>query len=165
MAKMISGALLCAALAALGGCYAPTVSDCTVSCTEEGDCASGQLCGSDGLCAASAVAGQCAAATLDAGPGGDARRDASTAIVLDVQITGKGNVIVAGRGTCSWRDPQHGQCTYNLSPGIAQRVDAVDVQDHQVFASWTSVACRGQGARCSFTPTADTALTVRFDRP
>jgi hypothetical protein len=47
-------------------CYDPSLRDCAVACRNGGDCATGQICGDDGWCAAPAVAGRC-----------DAARDAS----------------------------------------------------------------------------------------
>ncbi|HEY5938375.1 MAG TPA: hypothetical protein VIU61_27170 [Kofleriaceae bacterium] len=69
---MATGVL--ARLIALGivvaGCYEPTLSDCTVECGASADCANGQVCGTDGFCAAPGVAGSCA---TFAGPDGGQR--------------------------------------------------------------------------------------------
>ncbi|MBA3452639.1 MAG: hypothetical protein H0T42_06010 [Deltaproteobacteria bacterium] len=47
---------------ATAGCYRPQLDECAVRCGGAEDCAPGQVCGSDGWCAASANAGQCARA-------------------------------------------------------------------------------------------------------
>jgi hypothetical protein len=168
-----------AALVGLAGCYAPPLRDCTVSCTAPGDCVGDQLCGSDGLCAAPDIAGRCAMGppTPDASPprdagttprdaprGDAAMPDAPALIALRVQITGKGSVVVDGHGICSSQGPQHGDCTYDIAPHVAQTVHALPVQLDQVFGSWTSVACGGQGATCTFTPSSATAITAKFVR-
>lgn len=152
------GDALIAALAALAGCYSPSLRDCTVSCGSVSDCASGQVCGADGLCAAPELAGRCApdASVIDAPP------DAATTASLRVEIAGKGSVIVDGRGTCSSLDPQRGKCMYDIAIGIAQRARATPIQVDQLFESWTSATCSSQGAICTFTPTGATTITVKF---
>lgn len=172
-----------AAVAVAGGlavtaCYAPAVRDCTVSCGSPDDCAAGQVCGSDGKCAAPDVAGRCAAIAPDAGahdPGGgrpdaapsDDASDAGPAdgglkIRLAVQVSGKGSVVVEGRGICSTQDPQRGNCAYDVAVGALLTVRAVAIDEDQRFAMWTSPTCAGQGARCVFTPVFPTTVSARF---
>ena len=171
LALVAAGALL------FSGCYAPGVRDCTVSCASERDCASGQVCGSDGMCAAADVAGRCAELARDAGPRHDARPfrdagdpdldagpDATQTVVLHVQIMGKGAVLVDGVGACSSKDPQHGDCMYDVIPGVVQVAHAFEIDRDEPFAMWTSPTCAGQGARCVFTPIAATAIAARFAR-
>lgn len=170
--------LLAAALA-LAGCYAPSIRDCTVSCAAADDCASGQICGADGLCAAPEIAGRCGAIPRDAsghdvGPTGDAGAprdaidrpdsdiDATAGVSLHVQVIGKGSVIVDGSGTCSSLPPQRGDCTYDVVPGVAVTVHAVEIQPNQTFAMWTSPTCAGQTSRCVFIPVAATTISARF---
>ncbi|TMQ19976.1 MAG: hypothetical protein E6J91_04855 [Deltaproteobacteria bacterium] len=166
-------AAVAAAALALAGCYSPSVRDCTVSCSSPGDCASGQVCGSDGLCAAPEVAGRCRQ-LVDAGvhgtrPPADPMRDAgidgpdaTATVVLHVQITGKGAVFVDGLGACSSKDPQRGDCLFDVAPGVSQIVHAIPIASDQPFAMWTSMTCGDQGARCEFTPVADTTIVARF---
>ena len=163
--------VLAVGLVALAGCYSPEVRDCTVSCVSSHDCVKGQICGGDGLCAASEVAGRCASALPDGGPSHDAppssdatvTADAATTVSLHVHITGKGSVVVIGRGTCSSQDPQRGNCTYDIVVGVPQTVSAVDVQPRVGFSEWTSETCGGQGATCTFTATSATIVVARFD--
>jgi len=52
-------------------CYDPELRDCTVTCHGKHDCAEGQVCGSDGYCAAPDVANKCDELRedlVDAGP-------------------------------------------------------------------------------------------------
>lgn len=165
------GVLACAvaaALVALAGCYAPSLRDCTVSCASQRDCADGQVCGSDGLCASPGVAGHCASPAPDAGPGRDAApndaavADAPATISLRVQVIGMGSITVDDHGVCSSQDPQHGDCTYEIAPRVAQSVHALPIQPDQVFEKWTSATCSGQGASCTFTPSAATAIAAKF---
>lgn len=167
---------LTAGLAALAGCYSPEVRDCTVSCASLHDCVRGQICGADGLCAAPEIAGRCASVLADGGSSHDAGNhdggsppdatvspDAPSTVSLHVQITGKGSVVVIGRGTCSSQDPQGGNCRYDLVAGVPQTVSAVDIQPKVRFSMWTSETCSGQGATCTFVPTAATIIVPRFD--
>lgn len=174
------GLLIRAALAALvlAGCYEPAIRDCTISCASPGDCATGQVCGSDGLCAAPEIAGQCRRAGVDAGPHDDARvsggpprdadppdaPDAPATVALHVQIMGTGAVLVDGVGTCSSKDAKHGDCVFDVAAGAALIAHAVQLAPDEVFTRWTSTTCADQGVRCAFTATAATALVARFGR-
>ena len=173
---VLAGLAAGAAIAAIAGCYSPSLRDCTVSCGSASDCASGQVCGSDGMCAAPAMAGRCAMLVDaggapphgDAGPprdaGADAPPDAAGTIRLTVQVTGHGSVVVAGVGTCSSMDPQKGNCAYDVTIGVALTAQAMPIDPGDVFSMWTSMTCAGQGARCVFTPVAATTVTARFVR-
>jgi hypothetical protein len=168
------GVLARGAVAALvlGGCYSPSVRDCTVSCESPGNCASGQVCGSDGWCAAPEIAGRCAmiaadagvhdARAIDASATRDAASDAPRAVALRVQIAGKGSVLIDGIGACSSKDPQRGDCTYSVTAGLPLTVHAVEIELDQQFAMWTSMTCAGESARCVFTPVAATTIAARF---
>jgi hypothetical protein len=158
----------------LAGCYAPAVRDCTVSCDAPGDCASGQVCGTDRMCAAPGVAGHCAMIAPDAGadareprdaaPAPDARPDATPMVRLTVQVMGKGSVVLDGLATCSSLAPQHGICMYDVVPGVAITAQAAAIDLDQVFAMWTSAVCAGASARCTFTPDVATTISARFEK-
>jgi hypothetical protein len=83
---------------------------------------------------------------------------------LRVRITGRGGVVVDGRGTCVAMGPGQADCTYEIPRDVAQTVRAFAVQPDQRFLSWTSTTCRAQAAVCTFTPVAPTALTASFGR-
>jgi len=165
-----------AACIALAGCYSPSLRDCTVSCASASDCATGQVCGGDGMCAAPGVAGRCAA-LIDAGPRdaargdaapprdaapADAPPDAARTVRLTVQIIGKGSIAVDGVGTCSSQDPDKGSCAYDVAAGVPLTVQAMPIDVGDMFAMWMSIACAGQGTRCMVTPVIATAITGRF---
>jgi hypothetical protein len=170
---VLAGLAAGAAIAALAGCYSPSLRDCTVSCGSASDCASGQVCGGDGMCASPAMAGRCAM-LADAGArdgaapprdaGADAPPDAAETVRLTVQVTGKGSVVVSGVGTCSSMDPQKGNCPYDVAPGVPLTAQAMQIDPGDVFSMWSSMTCTGQGARCVFTPVAATTVTARFVR-
>jgi hypothetical protein len=173
-----AGVALIAALMVPAGCYGPSLRDCTVSCAAPSDCAGDQVCGNDGLCVAPDHAGTCATAVppdaapldaarvADAAPIDAAPPDAPRATgTLRVEITGKGSVIVDGRGICSAAGgPGPSGCTYDIALGVVQTVRAVPLQLDQRFTSWTSETCSGQLATCMFTPVGSTTIVARFDK-
>jgi hypothetical protein len=153
---------LCAA-----GCYAPALRDCTVSCEAPSDCATGQVCGGDGLCAAPEVAGSCAGLQPDAGVGEDAGVDAApgpTTVSLRVRVGGRGSVVIDGRGTCSSERPQEGDCMYDIALGVLQRARALPIQLDHVFESWAMGPCVGQLAICTFRAVEATTIEAKFKR-
>lgn len=167
MGLLISARRLVAALPALAGCYSPEVRDCAVSCATPDDCTGGQICGRDRLCAMPARAGHCASGPVDGGrrrdPDAASGRDAAALVTLNVQVTGKGSVFVAGQGTCSSLDAQHGECTYDIPLNVTQTAYAITIQPSERFSKWTSTTCSSDGERCMFIPVAATTLTARFE--
>lgn len=163
-------------LAALAGCYSPSVRDCTVTCNAQSDCASGQVCGGDHYCASALSAGTCAplviigdaeidavaTAPVDAAPDArpDARPpiDAAPRVGLHVHIDGKGSVVVTGVATCDEHD-----CTYGVVAGLRLVLVAVPHAD-QRFDRWTTVTCGQQDASCTFTPTVATTVGAKFTK-
>lgn len=172
-------------VAALGGCYAPDLRDCAVSCAADSDCGPGQVCGGDRMCAAPAVAGHCEpprtpdAAVSDAAVG-DAPRDAfvppadaylpphdayvppdgPTVVALQLEIKGKGKVDVAGIGTCTDAAPNH-ICTFTVPNGVARTLHATAGEDFH-FEKWESGACTGTNPTCTVIPTGFTATVAKF---
>lgn len=140
--------LLALTLLAAGGCYAPDLRDCTVTCTAADECAGDQVCSSAGLCAADGVT--CT--------GGGATTDAPTPMVmLRVEVDGTGRVLIDGIGTCD-----DSQCTFMVPTRLlmfeAQRTD-VDKQ----FERWTTTNCaQSTLTSCSFTPTSSTTVGAKF---
>jgi hypothetical protein len=76
---MVRFAIACAVLAHIGGCYDPSVRDCSVECSSPKECAGGQVCSNDGYCVGPSYRGRCAReALLDAASKmNDAEEDAS----------------------------------------------------------------------------------------
>ncbi|MDQ3298581.1 MAG: hypothetical protein M3619_18500 [Myxococcota bacterium] len=125
-----------------GACYAPEVSDCTVTCTTSAaKCAADQVCGSDGYCAAPEVAGQC--------EGGG-----STMVALRIVIEGGGRVTVKGIGEC--RSDAGGDCTWQLEPARS-----IELSANGDLAQWTS-GCSGSASTCLLAPTSATIVGARF---
>lgn len=166
-------------------CYAPELPDCAVACATAADCAPGQVCGGDSMCASPPIAGQCAQlATPDAVapgdgggdapprdaavPGSDAPLGADAAILdapitpmvqLRIEIRGGGQVEVAGYGTChAPLEP----CTYAVPQGVAAMLAASAYPGWQ-FEKWQG-PCDGQDEACTITPaTSATKVTARFE--
>jgi hypothetical protein len=155
-------------MALLAGCYSPELRDCVVACAGPDDCAPGQVCSADGRCAAPELAGTCGATAVipDAGARGDAAMptdapappDAPATIALTVEISGQGAVAVAGVGTCG---AAAAPCTYQVTPGVARSIVATPAQGWS-FDRWQSVACTGQNATCSHTPSTPTTVHAKF---
>lgn len=174
-----------AALAAvvLAGCYDPALRDCTVTCHAAGDCASGQVCGTDGFCAAASVAGTCrtrpdARETVDTRPGDpdaavdakvdarvDARVDAAPpdapGAQLHILITNKGKV-VDSTSTITCLSPP-GDCLFGAEPGTMITLTAVASNPQHAFDQWTDANCMGQPATCTVTIVAPvTTVNAKF---
>ncbi len=163
--------------AAIASCYSPDARDCTVSCERVRDCLSGQVCGTDHLCASPAVAGRCASspppAAIDAGddtvrtdahvrdapapppPPPDTRPDPPATVALEIVIMGAGTVELDGVGSCD-KD-----CTL-LAPLAELATLRALPNPKQVFDQWTQGPCIGQGATCMFVALVPVTIAVRF---
>lgn len=144
---------------ATAGCYSPDLADCVVACAGDGDCAPGQTCGSEGLCAAPALSGRCdALATPDAGA--TMPPDAAPMLIdLRVRIDDLGRVIVSGVGICEAAPPSNGDCTYRVRAGAELTVRA-DPYLGRSFDKWQPPTCKDAGPTCLFTPMGGMPVTV-----
>lgn len=127
------------ALVAVAACYSPETRDCTVTCAAATDCAHGQVCGTDGFCAAPAAAGHCT--SVDAATPPDL-------VTLEIMIMGPGTVAVEGVGVCDSSTGPH--CTFQIAAQVARQLTATPGQDHEL-AKW-SMACSGNNPTCALTP-------------
>jgi hypothetical protein len=154
VALLIRTAIL---IVALAGCYDPSLRDCTVTCHAAGECATGQVCGADGYCAAPSVAGTCTApdahASIDApiaivDSGFDAAPPDAPGAQLHITITGKGKVVDSTSTiTCS---APPGDCLFGAEPGAMITLTAIGMGSHP-FNDWTTANCMGMGASCTVT--------------
>lgn len=138
-------------LAVLAGCYEPDVRDCTVTCSGPDECAAGQVCGSDGMCAAPEAAGHCAPGSGSAPP----------RVSLRITVDGHGEVLVEGRATCVSDGDTHDGCTYPLATGTIVALHAHALDDDKPFDRWTG-GCTGQSASCTLVMAAETTVGARF---
>jgi hypothetical protein len=128
-----------------GACYDPATVDCTVSCSGEDECATGQTCGSDGFCASPDVAGQC----IDP-------------VSLEIDIEGDGTVAIDGIGECNSRTATDHRCIYVVPPNQRRDLEAMPNGD-KTFKHWTST-CVGETATCAVTPVTDvTRVGAKFE--
>jgi len=137
-------------VALVSACYAPEARDCTVACASADTCLSGQVCGSDGFCAAPDVAGSCAG---DAGV---------TLVSLQVHIEGHGKVAVDALGNCDSETAPKGNCTFTVAANAAHQLDAITSGSRE-FIGWTQT-CTGNATTCSITPVmAVTLVGAKFE--
>lgn len=136
----------------LAACYEPDAVNCTVECSTPGDCADGQVCGSDGFCSEPDIAGMCNAN----------HNDQPDTVSLAIVIEGHGKVSVDKVGMCDSETAPEGSCMFAVTPGVAQQLKAVANKDRE-FVSWTST-CAGTSSTCTLTPVmALTSVGAKFE--
>jgi hypothetical protein len=177
MALLIRAALAVTIALAGTACYAPALRDCTVTGRGAGDCATGQVCGSDGYCAAPEIAGACstlpdAPARADA-PTADARFDAAPMIdampAIDSRPTAQLHITITGKGTVDSNvmsvtcTAPPGDCLFTVDDGSSITLTAVGAGAGHPFQQWTTDNCKDQGASCTLVVTAPvTAVGAKF---
>lgn len=163
----------------MSACYSPDLRDCTVSCAAAGDCASGQVCGATGFCAAPDVSCVVSDAGVtvqdaramdaqsftpqDAAPDAPAPPDAPTTSTLHVHVDGQGRVTITGVGTCAAGPPQQGDCMFPVLTNIPLVATASPYSDWR-FEKWTSTQCAMESTQtCTFAAHgATTNLSLKF---
>jgi hypothetical protein len=152
-------------------CYSPELRDCTVVCASPSDCAEGQICGSDRLCADPSIAGRCglrmpgdasastpdAAGTPDASVPVDGAPDEATLGALTITFAGKGRVDVQGLGRCN-----EAPCLLFVPLDTPVALEASADNDWR-FDEWTTSQCPDNESRtCTFTPSLAMTVSARF---
>jgi hypothetical protein len=172
LAAAASLAAATAAALALGACYDPRLSDCTVRCASSDDCGPGQACTAQGYCAAPdhACTTGSSDATVDAAtPPADAGKkpDAGPTrlVQLHVTVTTGGKVRVdggGGGGTCDGDSPQGGNCSYSVLEATTVTLKATPRGGYEL-ERWTSIVCSTAGETCVLTLFAPlTEVAARF---
>jgi hypothetical protein len=132
-----------AALAlALAGCYSPDALDCTVACAAANDCADGQVCGSDGFCAAPSVAGHCG------GPDGGMPSQLAS---LRVTIQGAGKIRIDSVGVCDSETAHDDACEFSVPAGMSISLQA-DANGEHEFRGWSGACAGTSSSSCTLTP-------------
>lgn len=158
-------------LFSLVSCYSPQLDDCTLRCEAATDCAGGQTCGSDHLCAATDIAGHCSqllsqdASVGDGGPIArpsdastlDAGRpvDAGPQVIAHLHDDGMGAITTNTGDVCDAQGSGHGDCMVEVAAGVPLTLQATG-EASQVFQQWSGQACTGTSPSCTFTPTMPT---------
>jgi len=157
--------LLAAALLAPVACYEPHLASCTVRCSSADDCAPGQQCSAQGLCAAPGRACPGPDGTPIDAPPLDARMDAPIdarpKVQLHVRVNDGGAVEVVGVETCDATGPDQGDCRFDVAPDMELELRAVPHSGFR-FDRWTSEACSTAGMTCLLTPLAPIEVRARF---
>ena len=176
--------LLAVGAVVLSACYSPTLTDCVVACGLPGDCGDGQICGTDGLCAAPEAAGTCKSGVNPAQPDAPGSTitpdappttiqdaplmpdaapmpDASPSVTLRLVIAGRGAVSVPGVGICGSAAEMNADCSWLVLLGSQQQV----VVPTDELDKWQTANCIGQGATCTFTAsTSPTLVKVKLQQ-
>lgn len=137
MALLTSAGFL---LVALAGCYAPTLPECAVTCSQAGDCGPGQLCSDGGWCTSPGQAGACGAAPMDAAPSEPGPGDRMAALRLELDGAGSVETSAPISQTCAATRAGRVQCTYVTLAGTRVTLRAKDGNGWR-FSGWTSSAC------------------------
>ena len=136
----------------VAACYAPDVVDCTLACEAAGDCAEGQVCGADHLCAAPEMAGHCKQMT----------QPTDDKVPLRVTISGHGKVAIDSFGMCDSNGATDGDCTVMVPKNIVRHLTAIPTDEDRSFERWTTTNCAGQDSSCTLTPTGATLVGAKF---
>ncbi len=147
----------------LAACYSPDLADCTVMCTFDEDCASGQHC-TDHFCSregvtCSAEPGTDAAVVVDTRPEPDAP---TTQGVLRIRIADQGLVRVPGQQTCD--SDIDNECMYVVELGVPITLEA-EPHNNRFFERWEE-NCLGVSAPvCEVTANgSETRVTAKFHK-
>ena len=133
-------------LVCLVGCYSPSVRDCTVSCGGPGDCTGGQVCSTEGWCAAPetscmGVAPDSSMATSDGGA--DARPLCELGCPNGTCVEGVCVIDCSAPGSCVLSD-------ITCPPNVPCRITCGDLsctkKVHCGLASACEVQCNGTNA-------------------
>jgi hypothetical protein len=145
---------------ALVGCYAPDAPDCTLACTANTDCISGQACTTDHLCAGTNITTCGVQATTDGSvPGSDA--GTGTMITLTVQLEKDGSVRDSDNDVCNSPTNSPLECTFQVHSGEPLTITAIPDLTKQ-FDKWSGPPCMGQLAMCHTTPVGNITVNAMF---
>jgi len=152
-------------------CYAPDAPDCTLACTADSDCVSGQACTTDHRCAATGIT-TCGAHAMadgndavgsDAGMGSGSGSGSGSAsyVTLMVGVDGNGSATtnygqtcesVTGPKTCPFQVEKSVQLTITATPHVLK-----------MFDKWGGGPCdQVMISTCNTTPNAMIMIQAKF---
>ena len=157
------------ALVFAAACYGPDAPDCTLACTMDSDCVSGQACTTDHLCAATGIT-TCGAHAMtdgnaatgsDAGMGSGSGSGSATYITLNLQVDGNGSASTSYGQTCdSIVGPK--TCPFQVAKGVQLTITATP-HATKMFDKWTGGPCdQVDLPTCSTTPNAMVMIQAKF---
>lgn len=155
--------LTMAMVLALVGCYAPDAPDCTLACTANSDCISGQACTTDHLCAGTSITTCGTEATTDGSvPGTDAGSGSGTTLItLMIHIDKDGSVHDSDSDICDSPTNSPIDCTFQVHSGEPLTITAIPNLGKQ-FDKWMGPPCMGQLSMCHTTPVGNIMVSAAF---
>jgi hypothetical protein len=154
------------ALAVVAACYSPEAPDCTLACTADSDCVSGQACTTDHMCAATSITTCGAHATVDGNnaTGSDAGMGSgsgsATYVTLTLHVDGNGSASTSDGQTCdSLVMPK--DCPFQVVKGV-QLTLTPTAHPTKMFDKWMGGMCDGQPNTCQITPTVAVTVQAKF---
>jgi hypothetical protein len=144
---------------ALVGCYSPDAPDCTLACTADTDCISGQTCTTDHLCATTVTTCGSQAITDGSVPGIDA--SPPTMVTLTIHLDKDGSVRDSNSNICNSPTNMPIDCSFQVHNGEPLTITAYPNLTKQ-FDKWDGPACMGQLAMCHTTPAGNIMVGVKF---
>ena len=147
---------------ALVGCYAPDAPNCTLACTADTDCISGQACTTDHLCAGTNITTCGVQATTDGSVPGIDAGSGTTMVTLTIQIGKDGSVRDSDDDVCDSPTNMPLTCMFQVPSGDPLTITAIPDPEKQ-FDKWMGAPCMGQLAMCHTTPVGNIMVTAQFN--
>ncbi|MEP6861614.1 MAG: hypothetical protein ABJE66_13390 [Deltaproteobacteria bacterium] len=145
-------------------CYGPDAPDCTLACTADSDCVSGQACTSDHRCATTGITTCGAHGVIDGNKatGSDAGSGSGSAeyVTLNLQVDGNGSASTSYDQTCD-NIAMPKTCPFQVAKGVAVTLTATPHLT-KMFDKWAGGPCDGQLATCHITPSAMLMVQAKF---
>jgi len=146
---------------ALVGCYAPDAPDCTLACTADTDCISGQACTTDHLCAGTSVTTCGSQATTDGSVPGIDAGSGTTMVTLMIHVDKDGSVRDSNGDICDSPTNMPIDCTFQVHSGDPLTITASPNLGKE-FDKWMGPPCMGQLSMCHTTPTGNIMVSAQF---
>jgi hypothetical protein len=148
-------------------CYGPDAPDCTLACTADSDCVSGQACTSDHLCATTGITNCGAHGVIDGNnaTGSDAGSGSGSGsaeyVTLTLHVDGNGSASTNYGQTCeSIAMPK--DCPFQVAKDVQLTVTATPHLT-KMFDKWMGGPCdMVMISTCMTTPTAMLMIQAKF---
>ncbi|HET9990443.1 MAG TPA: hypothetical protein VFQ65_18055 [Kofleriaceae bacterium] len=158
------------AITLVAACYSPDAPDCTLTCTGDADCVSGQACTTDHLCAATSITRCGAHAMTDGnnatgsdagmGSGSGSGSGSATYVTLTLHVDGNGSASTSNDQTCDSIGTMK-DCPFQVVKSAPLTVTATPHVTKQ-FDKWTGGPCDNQPITCQTTPNGPIMIQAKF---